>query len=113
LPKTGKTAELPRSAGILRDGTRLALNGFPAKLLVRAMNLEPSQALKPSSDLPGKRAARFREAFEPVDPVYQTFDDTAFALTELENQMLAQIRRRGFESQQTVGRWADRVEFAI
>ncbi len=78
------------------------------------MNIEPGQAAKPSSGLAGKRpAARVGDEFEPVDPVYQGFNETAFALTEIEKQMLVQIRRRGFETRQAVSRWADRVEFAI
>lgn len=49
----------------------------------------------------------------PVESVYGDFADSDFALTEIESQILAQIRRRAFESRRAGSRWADRLKLAI
>jgi hypothetical protein len=80
--------------------------------------MKSQSARRPSSGLYAKPAkppfaaapigaASVRDEF---DAVYSGFAETAFALTEIERQMLAQIRRRAFPTPNDV--WIDRIELA-
>ncbi len=79
-------------------------DGFRARVKDGHGRRDARQAAAPS--FPGGQVVAGgsgRSGQEGVDAVYQSFTETAFALTDAENRMLAQIRLNGLKRSESVG----------